>query len=127
MPTPRKKTASPRRATARKTAASSVLQLDRQENIDAIQAIIDDREPLFSVGGVEYTIPKKAPAAWTIQATKLALEVSDSHAIEYALKKMLGDDGYQALAACETLTAADFDVIRDAIVKRVVPPGPKAS
>jgi hypothetical protein len=117
----------PRTPRARKTAESSVLRLDRKENVDAIQALIDDREPLFSVGGVEYTIPKKAPAAWTIRTTTLAVETGDAQAVEYALQKMLGEDGYKALAECDTLTTTDFEVIRDVILKRVFPQAPKAS
>ncbi|MEV8610298.1 hypothetical protein AB0383_20625 [Amycolatopsis sp. NPDC051373] len=115
-----------KRTTTRKPAAANVLRLDRKENVDAIQAIIDDREPLFSIGDETFTIPKKAPAAWTIMATKLALEAGDNQAVEYALQKMLGEDGYKALAACETLTLADFQVIRDAVIDRVFGASPKS-
>jgi hypothetical protein len=118
--------------TPRKTAAkpkTSVLQLDRQENVDTIAAMVADREPLFAVGGVEYTIPKQAPAAWTIKATHLAMTAGDLVASEWAIGKMLGEDGYKALADCETLTLTDFEIVRDAILGRVLPgdgSGPKS-
>lgn len=132
--TPRK-TANPRRATARKTAPATesaavedgVIRLDRQEALDAIAAIIADREPLFSIGDKTYTIPKAVPAAWTVKATNMAVRGQGVQAMEFALQKMLGEDGYEALSDCETLTVADFEKIRDIIVKRVFPQDPKAS
>lgn len=123
--TPRKRTTTRKKVAG--TPGAGVLVLDRQENVDAIQAIIDDREPLFTLGGVTYTVPKKAPAAWTIKALDLARTVSDSVAVDYAMSKMLGVDGYKALAECETLTQSDFNVLRDEVLKRVIPEGPKVS
>jgi hypothetical protein len=114
--------------TNRKTAPqqkSSVLRLDRQENVDAIAAMIADREPLFSIGGEVYTIPKKAPAAWTLQATQLGITESAQAAAEYAFDAMLGEDGYKALVGCPTLTMTDLEIVRDAILGRVIP-GPAA-
>ncbi|WP_329064879.1 hypothetical protein [Amycolatopsis sp. NBC_01480] len=127
-----------RRTTTRKTSPaakpqaapeeeSSVLRLDRQEAIDAIAEIVADREPLFSIGDNTYTIPKKAPAAWAMKATTMAARGQELQAMEFVLRKMLGEDGYAALSECETLTTADFETIRDLIVKRVYPQGPKAS
>lgn len=106
-----------------KQSVSTVLQLDRQENVDALAAMIADREPLFAVGGVEYTIPKQAPAAWTIRAVELATTVSIVSATEYAFQTVLGDAGYRALVECKTLTAADLQVIRTACLDRVIPGG----
>lgn len=137
MATPRKTSANPRRTT-RKTnpvvkpqaapeETSSVLRLDRQEALDAIELIVADREPLFSIGGTTYTIPKKAPAAWTMKATSMAARGEELQSMEFVLRKMLGEDGYSALSECETLTTTDFEIIRDVIVKRVYPQGPKAS
>lgn len=124
--TPRKRTATTRKKVAGATE-SNVIQLDREENVAEIQALIDDRDPLFSTGGKTYTIPKKPPAAWTLKALELAATVDSDTAVEYALQKMLGEDGYKAVASCETLTVADFTAIRDVIIKRVLPLAPKAS
>ncbi len=102
------------RARTRKPPATKpkpgVLQLDRQENKNAIEAMLADREPLFAIGDTEYTIPKAAPAAWTVQATKLARTQGAKIAMDYALKMMLGDAGYEALSECDTLTQADFEI-----------------
>lgn len=124
--TPRKRTTTTRKRVAGATE-SNVIQLDRPENVAEIEAIIADREPLFSLGGKTYTIPKTAPAAWMIKTLELAKTVGDSTAVEYALQKMLGVDGYKAIAECETLTMGDFTAIRDEVVKRVLPQAPKAS
>jgi hypothetical protein len=126
---PAKPRTAARKPAVRKTPTSSVLRLDRQENVDKIAAMVADREPLFSIGGVEYSIPKQVPAAWTIKATHLAMTAGDLVAAEYAVGKMLGEDGYKALADCETLTLTDFEIVRDAILDRVLPgekSGPKS-
>jgi hypothetical protein len=128
--TPRK--APVRKPAARKPAApkavpSNVLQLDRQEAVDAVAALVADREPLFSVGGVVYTIPKKVPTAWMIRAVELATTVSEAEAVNYALVQMLGEDGYTALAECQTLTIGDFETVRNAVLGKVIPKAPKAS
>lgn len=125
MPAKPRNTSTPRRAATKKPAATttSVLRLDRQENVDKVAAMVADREPLFSVGEVEYTIPKKVPAAWTIKTTELALSVSELAAVEYAMGKMLSEEGYKALADCETLTYTDFEIIRDAVLARILPNG----
>lgn len=109
----------PRKRPVRKVAgtASNVLALDRQENVDRLA----EREPLFSVDGVEYTIPKVVPASWTIQATNLAMTQGEAVALTYALLKMLGDDGFKALQDCETLTQEDLTLVTKIIADKVVP------
>jgi len=108
------------RTTARKPR-KTVLRLDRQENVDAYQALIADREPLFSIGEVEYTIPKQAPTAWTVRTAHVSMTEGDVAAANYAMFTMLGEAGAEALASCETLTMTDFERIRDVILKRVLP------
>lgn len=113
----------------RKTATPGVLQLDRAENQQHVEAMIADREPLFSVGGVEYTIPKQVPAAWSMQAFDIAITQGEKAALAWSVAMMLGDDGYAALKNCATLTREDLAVVFKAIVDRVMPGGsgaPKA-
>jgi hypothetical protein len=98
-----------------------VLRLDRQENVDKIAAMIADREPLFSVGDQVYTIPRRSPEAWTVKAELLAVSDGVPVAAEYAIGVMLGEDGYKALTNCPSLTMTDFEIVRDAILARVLP------
>lgn len=120
------------RATTRKTTTrtrkpappkSGVLQLDRPENQEQIDAMIADREPLFSVGGVEYTIPRQVPAGWSMQAFDIAITQGEKAALAWSVAIMLGDEGYAALKNCATLTREDLAVVFNAIVDRVMPGG----
>lgn len=124
------------RATKRTTKPTSkkstpgVLQLDRPENEARIAELIADREPFFSVDGVEYTIPKQPPPSWGMEAFHVASTQGYGEAMAFALYKLIGDEGYAALSRCKTLTPEDIQTLSRAAVERVLPggvPGPKAS
>jgi hypothetical protein len=106
-----------RRPTSTPTTTPGVLQLDRQENKDRFAK----REPLFSVDGVEYTIPTVVPVSWTIRATNLAMNQGEAVALMYAMLKMLGEDGLEALQNCETLSNADLEQVTRIIADKVLP------
>lgn len=126
-PAPRKRTTTRKTPAKPKPAAPGVIVLDRKENVDKLA----EREPLFSVDGVVHTIPKHVPASWTIEATKLATEVSEAAALAYVIDKMLSTESYEALQSCETLTKEDLNDVVQILADKVLPASgsafPKAS
>lgn len=122
-----------RRKTTPRTAPTAVpegvLRLDRAENEAVIAAMVADREPLFAIGEVVYTIPRKVPPSWALHAYNLATTVGETAALAYAAEKLLDADAWSALQGCETLTPDDMAVILNALVDKVLPDGgfaPKA-
>lgn len=118
---------STRKTTARKAppgsdvAPAGLLVLDDEESQAEIDAIIADREPLFQVGGVTYSIPKKVPPSWTMTAVSLAMERGESVALMFGLENMLGEDGWLALRTCKTLTEEKMAKVIRVIVDRLMP------
>lgn len=119
----------PRKAPARKPAANKGLVLDRAENRAAVDALVADREPLFTIGRKTYTIPKKVPPSWTLQAFTVAAEQGEKAALVFSAGKLLEPEAWAALEQCDTLTQSDLHAVFKAIMDRILPDGafvPKA-
>jgi hypothetical protein len=107
-----------------------VLRLDRAGNDAVIEAMIADREPLFVIGEMVYTIPRKVPPSWSMRAFNLATTQGEATALAYAAMKLLEPEAFTALQECETLTPDDMATVFGALVDRIMPNGtfaPKAS
>ncbi|MEU0531978.1 hypothetical protein [Amycolatopsis tolypomycina] len=124
---------SPRPATEQHTAAAAPgelgLVLDREEASAEVEALIADREPLFTVDGVTYTIPKVCPSSWSLMAWTIANTRGASAALSYATENVLGPEAMAAMIGCRSLTKADTKAVLQAVMDRVLPDGlpfPKA-
>lgn len=105
------------------------LVLDREEAGAEVEALIADREPLFTVDGVTYTIPKVCPSSWSLMAWTIANTDGASAALSYATKKAIGADAMLAMISCPSLTKADTTNVLQKVMDRVLPDGlpfPKA-
>lgn len=105
------------------------LVLDRPENREATEKLVADREPLFTIGDTTYTIPKRVPPSWTIQAFTVATEQGEAAALTYATAKVLTPEAWEALSTCDTLTQDDLNAVFRAVMARILPEGvvgPKA-
>ncbi|MEC3974736.1 hypothetical protein [Amycolatopsis sp. H20-H5] len=118
-----------RKTPARKPAADQGLVLDRAAAKTATAGLVEDREPLFTIGGVTYTIPKTVPVSWSLQTFNVAVNQGESAALAFAASKALTTEAWEALQACDTLTRDDLSTVLNAIMDRVLPEGlavPKA-
>jgi hypothetical protein len=107
-----------------------VLVLDRPENVDAFAKMLAEREPLFAIDGVVYTIPKNVPPAWSMTAIDLAMTQGENVALAWVVGKMLEPEAYEALKNCPTLLPGDLSALFRIIMDKVLPDGafaPKAS
>jgi hypothetical protein len=87
-------------------AAPAILRLSSQPAADA-----DEREALFYIDDVEYTIPVNPPARIGINALHItATEGARAGAMaeDYVMTEMLGADGWKALRNCKGLTMGDY-------------------
>ncbi|MEV8615692.1 hypothetical protein AB0383_48705 [Amycolatopsis sp. NPDC051373] len=133
--TPRKTTTT-RKAPAKRAPKATTtppaelgIVLDDAGSKAAVAAMLDDREPLFTIGEVTYTIPKHVPPSWTLKAYTLAVTEGESAAMVFAAQKLLTDEAWTALGDCDTLTQDGLNAVLKALMDRILPAGvigPKA-
>jgi len=103
--------------------------LDSAESEAEIERMLADREPLFTVAGTTYTIPKVVPVAWSLQAFNIAMTSGEYAAITWSCAKILDPAAWIALQDCQTLTSKNLDAVFKAVMDKVIPDGmpiPKA-
>ncbi|MFD5089320.1 hypothetical protein ACFWMR_01870 [Amycolatopsis thailandensis] len=103
--------------------------LDSEESEAEVERMLADREPLFTVSGTTYTIPKQVPVAWTLQAFNIAMTAGEKAAITWACATVLDPEAWLALQECRTLTAKNLEAVMKAVMDKVIPDGmpiPKA-
>jgi hypothetical protein len=84
-------------------------------------AKVVQRDELFSLDGISYTIPKRFRAAdalgYVTNLRRFGPDVANSIALEFAL----GEDGYKALVgAGDAITAEDIAVLVHVITSRIL-------
>lgn len=72
----------------------------------------DDREPLFSIGGQEYTIPRVVPTNVGLKAMRQVADLGEVAGTHWLLVYLLGQDAWDALEGCEDLTREDLQAIQ---------------
>jgi len=108
------------KATLRKAAESpdltGVLDLDEKGR----PSLDDDREPLFKLGGVLYTIPKQVPPGVSLEYLRLAGIAGEQTALIYAMQRLISAGGYQALVQDSTLTAQELGQVTAVVIAKVI-------
>jgi hypothetical protein len=79
-----------------------------------------DREVLFSIDGVDYTIPKTFGPNLALQFVRLSMLRGADIAMSWAMEQALGQDGHAALMAFDQLTRGDLQTITKVIYERLV-------
>lgn len=64
----------------------------------------NDREPLFSIDGREYTIPKEVPGNLALQAIERMRVEHELAVVAWIMEQLLGKEGYRALLDCKAVT-----------------------
>lgn len=120
-PKPRTK---PPRLEPQSTPTTDVLRLTTAEG----NAREVEREPLFEIDGVEYTIPTQFSANVGLEFMRLA-QVDYTAAMFYVLNYALGEGGYRALAAYPNLREDELNFVTRVVIRKVVGTisGPKAN
>ena len=76
-------------------------------------------EPILKRDGVVYTIPVKVSADVALQYMELAVAVGPGEALVWAMKRLMGTDGYTALATFPNLTDAELGKITNYIQVKI--------
>jgi hypothetical protein len=84
---------------------------------------VEDAEqvPIFEIDGTAYSIPKVQRSEIQLRYLDIANARGDEAANYYLLTTMLGQEGYDALAAVDGLDDAEFQSVIDSVSKVVFP------
>jgi hypothetical protein len=82
-------------------------------------AVNEDRIPLFSIDGTEYTMPAEPLGYIGIEATHLWATESPAAATDWLMTEMLGEEGFTALRTCKTITRAQYNQVVKIVVDHV--------
>lgn len=80
----------------------------------------EEREPLFYIDDVEYTILKRPSPNVGLQCLHLFRTQGDGVATDYVLAKLLGPEGYAALREYDDLTPPQYKQICQIAIKRAL-------
>jgi hypothetical protein len=102
--------------TRKTSTAGPLLELDTDEG----SARDVPMEPLIKRDGVVYSIPVKVSADVALQYMELAVTAGPGYALAWGLQKLLGPEGYRALATFPNLTDAELGKVTDYVQKKLV-------
>jgi hypothetical protein len=85
----------------------------------------EQREPLFYIDDVEYTILVNPPASIAQEALHILAEagggpVGQIMADDYVMGEMLGEDGWAALRSCKTVKPEQLAHLKQEVVKKAM-------
>lgn len=66
------------------------------------------RKPLFYIDDREYTIPVDVPAWYGLEAMEKTATMSEVEGTRWLMIQMLGQEGWDALRACKTITKPEM-------------------
>jgi hypothetical protein len=79
-----------------------------------------EREPIFYIDDVEYTIPVRMRANEALECLHVFRTRGDEVATDFLLEKLLGKDGYQALLAYDGLEPEHLQQIIEIATERMM-------
>lgn len=106
-------TASRRRATAKPAPTPKPVPEGDFEPVRLVSkpADPDDRVVLFYVDDTAYSIPRKVGRNYGLRFLQTARKQGEAMAAQELLEILIGEDGYEALMACDALRDEDLDRI----------------
>lgn len=78
-----------------------------------------EREPIFTIGDQEYTVPVKVPPAVGLKLTDRVAVMGEAEAMRWIMVEMLGPEGWKALRDCADLEPEDLTAIQEVIRRKV--------
>lgn len=80
----------------------------------------EEREPLFYIDEVEYTIPKRIRPNIVMAYLQDTYDKGQEFALAAAMREVIGADGMEALAESESVTEKQMQQIMDIIEKKLM-------
>ena len=96
--------------------------------LSSADVVSEDRIPLFSIDGTEYTMPAEVPGNVGLQVTDIWADEGEAAGTKWLMIELLGEDGYLALRECKTITKAQMRQVIQILVRHALgdEDGPKA-
>jgi hypothetical protein len=88
-------------------------------SISTTQHVNEEREPLFSIDGTEYTIPVEVPPAMGLEAMEKTRTEGEAPATAWIMRELLGVEGWKALRECKQVNRAQMAAIMQVCRDRV--------
>jgi hypothetical protein len=88
--------------------------------IDSSDYAEPEREHIFTIDGVEYTMPVTVEPALALRVLEVIEVNGEAAATSFALYEVLGEKAHEALKGCKAMTAAQMMAITDVIMERVL-------
>ena len=82
--------------------------------------VSEDRIPLFSIDGTEYTMPAEVAGSVSMEATELWATQGEASATRWLMLELLGEDGWVALRGCKTITKAQMRQVVQILVQHAM-------
>lgn len=124
MPTSRstrtRATAPARRPAAGRSGQPKVVKWEPVRIVTHVDAPVFDREPLFYIDDIEFTIPKEVPPNITIGYIRDMRNGNTEQATARVFDALLGREGLDALAECDSLEPEQLKEIMRVIEIKVM-------
>lgn len=73
------------------------------------------RQPLFYIDDREYSIPVDVPAWYGLEAMEKTATMSEVEATRWVMIEMLGQEGWDALRTCKTITKPEMAAMQQVV------------
>ena len=88
--------------------------------IDTKTPISDERIPVFSIDGEEYSMPAEINGHFALEVLEQIRAQGAESVASWMLEEAIGSKGYRALRGCETLTTADLKTVMKVVTDHVL-------
>ena len=88
--------------------------------IDTKTPVSDARIPVFSIDGVEYSMPQEINGHFALEVLEQIRANGSESVTAWVLEETIGSKGYRALRGCETLTTADLKAVIKIVTDHVL-------
>ena len=88
--------------------------------LSSADVVSEERIPLFSIDGTDYTMPAEVAGYVSLEATDLWATQGEAAATRWLMIEMIGEDGYAALRQCKTITKAQMRHVQEILVKHAM-------
>ena len=88
--------------------------------LSSADVVSEDRIPLFSIDGTEYTMPAEVPGYVSVEVIDLWATQGEAAGTRWLMRELLGEDGYDALRTCKTITKAQVRQVTKILVEHAL-------
>ena len=88
--------------------------------LSSADVVSEDRIPLFSIDGTEYTMPAEVMGYVSTQVIDIWATEGEAAGTRWLMIELLGQDGYDALRTCKTITKAQLRQVTQIMVRHAL-------